>query len=152
MNDNTKLSYRGDITIKIGKNKKYYHNGGEFQLFQLFALAVCGQRYPQPSQIDIVNDNDVSCLKRPISVTSSVRTETENNITIPKAAIRAVLRYDNIDNTGSGQQQLTIKLIDTNNNLFATSTISNDVVNLSQGQQAVIQWKLYIQNAQEENE
>jgi len=33
MNDNTKLSYRGDITIKIGKNKKYYHNGGEFQLF-----------------------------------------------------------------------------------------------------------------------
>jgi len=36
-------------------------------------------------------------------VTSSVRTETENNITIPKAAMRAVLRYDNIDNTGSGQ-------------------------------------------------
>ena len=141
------MAYHGDITIKIGKNKKYYHNGGEFNLFQLFALAVCGQKYTVPYMIDITDGNGDTCLKAMLTATSSVRNEEQDGVTVPKALLRAVLRFDNIDNTGGGSETLTIKLKDSNNNVFATSNISNAVVNIQEGQQAVIQWKLYIQNA-----
>ena len=147
MNKNTQMAYHGDITIKIGKNKNYYHNGGEFNLFQLFALAVCGQKYSVPYKIDITDANNQTCLKTNLMVSSSVRNEEQSGITIPKALLRTVLRYDNIDNTGSGSETLTIKLLDSNDNVFATSEISNAVINIQAGQQAVIQWKLYIQNA-----
>lgn len=71
-------------------------------------------------------------------VSSSVRNEKQGGTTIPKALLRTVLRYDNIDNTGSGSETLTIKLLDSNDNVFATSEISNAVINIQAGQQAVI--------------
>lgn len=141
------MAYHGDITIKIGRSKKYYHNGGEFNLFQLFALAVCGQKYTVPYKIDITDGNNNSYLRSMLTVTSSVRNEEQDGVQVPKALLRTVLRFDNLNNIGGSSETLTIKLLDSNNNVFATSNISNAIVNIQEGQQAVIQWKLYIQNA-----
>ena len=152
MNNYSKFIYRGDVDVSVfsDKNKvirKYNsHNNGTNKLFELFARAVGGETLITPKYIDIEN-NGVSLIKTKIFAVLKAQTVDINGQQMWATVITAGLRYTNIKSEASSiTGDVDICLYDGQNNKYATSKVSSNILQITEGQQAVIEWKLYVQN------
>lgn len=153
----TKLKYTGDISVSFSKKRKKlrYHNEGTPQLFMLFASVLCGQTSAfanRPTVVDITNaDGDTSYLRKKLEATWTLVNEQTDSGNQWKAQLRCVLPYNLIASSEQEEETIKIKLINTNQEEFASADISSAVVNIQAGEQAIIEWKLYVSNEQSEN-
>lgn len=151
---NLNLHYTGTVKISYKNQKQYIeritHNIGLEPLFRFWARALVGENVSGeiPSTIDLQkleNSSWTSVLNRPISI-SSLTYAIEDNSWVNK--ITATLSYDQfVDHSSIRSTDEYRIVLQSSVSNFATLDVSpSDLMRISKGTQAIIEWVLKITN------
>lgn len=149
------LVYNGIVNIKLKIKDKVInistHNAGEATLFQAISMALAGYDIKQylPSSISFFEE-DVQKLKQPVPIiglaySNDISNESRKWYTV----FNATIPYELFDSP-QPSANYTVKLFDASNNVLATINNVKLVDGFSKGEELVIEWKMYVNNPQDE--